>query len=452
MLRFWMSALLLVTVSVAARAHFVFIVPVDGKQQGQVVFSDSLEPDSADLLKKIAHTRFVARVGDKTVKLTPKNEGKYLSLEVPARSPTWVSGVCRYGVVSKGKTPFLLMYYCKAVVGVKAGDRLPPAPDVDLGLRLNVVPVLGGRGGPIARILWEGKPLKDVEVTLTIPGKKDHVKTISDAAGAIKLPAPEKAGMYAILAGFSEASKGNDGDKSYSVVRHYSSCVFPVALGIGAARSARAADKPAENPEATKLLADARAARANWDGFPGFSANVEVNVDGKVSRGKVKVSAKGKVDLELDGDQKGWAKGMLSSLVGHRLDDATTLTTPCAFADDVTDHPLGRSIRVLNDEFHSSYRIRDRQVIEVNRRMGDVRFTITVIENRLTADKKYLPRTYVVNNWDVKTGALRTSVTHHNTWTRVGKFDLPDSVMVVTALEGKQMTRSIRLTDYRLLK
>src|SRR6185312_14950390 len=98
------------------------------------------------------------------VKLTPKNEGKYLRLDVPAKSPTWVTGVCRYGVVSKGKTPFLLMYYCKAVVGAKPGDRLPPAPEVSAeGARLNVVPVIGGKDGPIARVLWEGKPLKDAE-------------------------------------------------------------------------------------------------------------------------------------------------------------------------------------------------------------------------------------------------------------------------------------------------
>ncbi len=50
-----------------------------------------------------------------------------------------------------------------------------------------------------------------------------------------------------------------------------------VVPGFHAAEPARKAD-----PEATKLLADARAARANWDHFPGFHADLEVNVDGKV--------------------------------------------------------------------------------------------------------------------------------------------------------------------------
>ena len=143
---------------------------------------------------------------------------------------------------------------------------------------------------------------------------------------------------------------------------------------------------------------------------------------------------------------------MLSSIVGHRMDDTTTLTTPCRFADDVTDHPLGRAIRVLNDEFHSSYRIRDKQVIEVNRRMGDLRFTITVMENRQNAEKKYLPSNYVVNYWDVKTGALKKSVTHYNTFTRIGKFDLPLSALIVTAEDGKQAARSIKLSGHALNK
>ena len=68
-------------------------------------------------------------------------------------------------------------------------------------------------------------------------------------------------------------------------------------------------------------------------------------------------------------------------IVSHRLDNSAGLDTPCAFLDDNKDHPLGRSLRVLNDEFHSSYRVRDRQIIVVNRQMKDSRFTISVLEN-----------------------------------------------------------------------
>ena len=85
---------------------------------------------------------------------------------------------------------------------------------------------------------------------------------------------------------------------------------------------------------------------------------------------------------------------------------STTAAAPrraCAFEDDVADHPLGRAIRVLSDEFHSSYRIRDRQVIVVNREMKDIRFTITVMENEVNPEGKFLPACFVVNTWDTKT-------------------------------------------------
>jgi hypothetical protein len=206
------------------------------------------------------------------------------------------------------------------------------------------------------------------------------------------------------------------------------------------------------NPEATRLLADARAARATWVGFPGFKADVEVNVDGKAVAGKVEVDAKGKVTLHLEGDAKNWARRTLESIVGHRLDNSAALNTPCAFVDEVKTHPLGRAIRVLEDEFHSSYRIRDRQVIVVNRQAGPVRFSITVMENRQSAEKRFLPACYVVNTWDAKTDTLKSSATHHNTWQRVGKFDLPRSAMVVTATGGKLEARSIKLSKVELLE
>lgn len=210
------------------------------------------------------------------------------------------------------------------------------------------------------------------------------------------------------------------------------------------------AAEPAD-PVATKLLADARAARAQWTDFPGFVADVEINLDGKVVKGKVNVNAKGKVSLEVsDEAAETWARRQLSSIAGHRIDNSAGLKTPCAFADSDATHPLGRLIKVLNDEFHSSYRIRDRQIIVVNRRMKDSRFTITVMENRLNEDKQFLPVSFVVNTWDLQSDALRSSETYHHTWQRIGKYDLPLTLLTVTASAGKQEARSLKLSNPKL--
>jgi hypothetical protein len=159
-----------------------------------------------------------------------------------------------------------------------------------------------------------------------------------------------------------------------TVTRLIASAVLLATLGLPAV--AADTEKAKANPAATKLLADARAARGSWDNFPGFRAQVEINIGGKVAKGTVEVSAKGKVTIQAPdapAESVKWAHDELAQTVGHRLDNSTALETPCAFVDDNAEDPLGRAIRVLTDEFHSSYRVRDRQIVVVNRRMNDQR-------------------------------------------------------------------------------
>ena len=199
------------------------------------------------------------------------------------------------------------------------------------------------------------------------------------------------------------------------------------------------------------------------------SPKLEINIEGQVAKGTVEVSPKGKVTVQAADatpEAAKWAKEQLASLAAHRLDNSALADTPCAFLDENKEHPLGRAIRVLDDEFHSSYRIRDRQIIVVNRQMKESRFTITVMENRLDKEDRYLPVCYVVNSWDGKTDALKSSATYHHTWERVGPFDLPATLTVVTATPGvaadrtpdialpagKQTARSLKLSEHALLK
>jgi hypothetical protein len=289
-----------------------------------------------------------------------------------------------------------------------------------------------------------------------LPGLEKPVEGKTGSDGTFSLAAPDapRSGVIAIRASHVEEKAGELDGKKYKSVKHYATFTVNLHSNLHEIADPAVAAKdspPQEDLAATKLLADARAARANWENFPGFSADLEVNIDGKVSTGTARVDAKGKVELQLaDADAAAWAKRSLSSIVGHRLPGGDEEKTPCAFADNVTDHPLGRAIKVLNDEFHSSYRIRDKQVIEVNRLMKDSRFTITVLENRQNAEKRYLPATYVVNYWDLKTHALQRAEAHYQSWQRIGRFDLPLGAMVVTSLPSKQETKSLKLSNIRV--
>jgi Protein of unknown function (DUF3386) len=269
-----------------------------------------------------------------------------------------------------------------------------------------------------------------------------------------------KAGHYGLRVRHVEAKSGQHQGKDYKEIRHYSTRVVWLDPQ---AKAEKSAVEP--NPAASKLLAEARAARALWKDFPGFSADIEVNFDGKASRGKVQVSPEGKLKLEgLDKDQEAWTRRELGSIVGHRLDSGSPRDTPCAFTDDVKDHPLGRSIRVLNDELHSSYRIRGKEIVVVNRTMKDRRFTITVLESIANAEGKYLTTSFVVDYWNLESGELLRSDAFSQTWTRVGKFDLPGLTRVIAAAREKAAgaaggdaepgftAKSLTITNHKLLE
>ena len=92
-------------------------------------------------------------------------------------------------------------------------------------------------------------------------------------------------------------------------------------LSLSASLLAVKADTPKADPGATKLLADAQDSRALWKGFGGFSADIEVNLDGKASRGKVQIGYDGKVRYQdLNKEAEAWVRPVLASIVNHHLE------------------------------------------------------------------------------------------------------------------------------------
>lgn len=455
MKRYLLALIVIVLATPAAQAHFIWIVP-DKDGTARVIFSDSLKPDSPELLGKIAKAEaFTTGEDGKPNPLKwaeSKDKNAYL-VTVPGTGARLVNAACAYGVIARGDgEPFLLNYYATAVVGA-AKDV--PVPDFGKGSdRMPLRIVQFQKGISRFQVLWQGKPLAGEEVVVLEPSKDKGVEHKTDDQGMINVYGKEsEAGVYGIRARYIEKRAGKQDGKEYKEVRHYATLVALVAIN----RIGPVDDKPKEDPAASKLLQEARAARAQWQSFPGFSANIEVNFDGKTSKGKVQVDSAGRLQFDgLDKNMEPWAKRTLGSVVGHRLDDSASKNTPCAFIDDNKDHPLGRAIRVLTDELHSSYRIRDRQIMEVNRQMKEGRFTISVLENRPNAEGKFLSIAFVVSFWSLENGELQRSEAHHQAWARVGKFDLPTTLTVITSQAEKsgaagRIAQSLTLTNHKLL-
>jgi uncharacterized protein DUF3386 len=224
-------------------------------------------------------------------------------------------------------------------------------------------------------------------------------------------------------------------------------------LGLATTCLAMASEAAESELPARELLAKARRARAVWLDFPGFRARLEVKLPGQQAVGHVTVTASGDVklaDFPADFDTAA-VQSYLESLVGHRLADPESTDDVEYVAEDKT-HPLGRLIKFVGDEkLHSSYRIRDDVVTEVNRQMGPTRFMIDVLEVERNAAGKYLPQVFTVSFWNSGSGALERTETHLNHWTPVGGFDLPRAVMLSRSSGEGSRVMQLSLSDHELL-
>ena len=139
-------------------------------------------------------------------------------------------------------------------------------------------------------------------------------------------------------------------------------------------------------------------------------------------------------------------------MVQHRMPDGQIIDGKVTYAEQNSHHPLGRLIQLGDKDRHSAYRLRDGVIREVNRDAGPLRFTISVLEIEWNHDHKYLPRSFVMNYFDAKTGALSSAHAYRNDWQRVGDFDLPKLILeIATRANGKVTTHQLEITHAKLL-
>ena len=146
-----------------------------------------------------------------------------------------------------------------------------------------------------------------------------------------------------------------------------------------------------------------------------------------------------------------WTKGQVNSVLGHRRGGEFAKgdgSYPVTFGAKDSS-PLGLLVN-LNDRLHSSYRVRNGQVTEVTRTMGDERFTITVLETRTIEGGKYLPKHFAVTYFNAKTGEILRSQQFSDTYQKVDGVWIPAQRRIVTAEKGTFQTRILELNHIRV--
>jgi hypothetical protein len=426
--------------SPSARAHFLFIrigEPAEAGRTVEVFFSEKAEAGDPRFIRKVAGAVLTLQTAPgKFQPLTVRQGDDRLRAFLPAAGPVSVTGFLEYGVL-KRETSFLLRYYPKALSGDPVSLRtLRPCPQAPLEIDATIA------GDHVTfALLRDGKPVPEAHFT-TVDDDLVNEELKGDSAGKAtwKPPSP---GFYCVYAKSVLKTPGEWKGAAYSEIREFATIAFRWPL------TRTDADR-----EAVTTFQRALAARATWEQFPGFSADVSGSVDGRPFSGKATVAASGDVSLELDESVvKRWVEEQLHSLVNHRLPPPKEGNPPILrFADQDKSHPLGRLLVFDGGQFASSYRVLDDRITVVNRNLGGQNMTITVLDDLRNAEGKQLPQSYTVQYWNADDGVLDRTESVANRWTRVGRYDLPSSVTVTTASKAGLSVRAIQFAKHKLGK
>ena len=243
------------------------------------------------------------------------------------------------------------------------------------------------------------------------------------------------------------------------------------SLPVKLAQAEPATNKPAApkpdkaDPAAYALLKAAHDARQVLPvNLTGLTAEVVFDDDGKQSTGTLTYRPQGKSEVQVAGlaeEPKAWLDDQVLSMLGHRRGGDFAQGDgrfPITFgAEGSASKRWGRLVQ-LNDNFQSAYRVRDNKVVEVTRTMGNLRFTISVLETIQAETGKYLSEHFIVSYRDARTGALQEVQGFRDAYTRLegtphGTLWLPSRRLVIffEKENDSPRMRTITLRNYKVL-
>lgn len=189
--------------------------------------------------------------------------------------------------------------------------------------------------------------------------------------------------------------------------------------------------------------------------FGGFRAELRVRLDGSLHSGTLLFKPPRTVEVKLNDEEAHRSvEQTLRSMIFHRMPprkrDGTQSQKPLRLAP-ADSHRLGRLVH-LGDRLESSYRIRDNQIFEINRQMGDTRLVITVIENQFTPMGRHLPRHFLVTLFDMETGVLKSASAYTDEYVEMEGNFLPKRRQITSTRKGRTRNLDILMEEIELLE
>jgi hypothetical protein len=434
------ASLLLAVANASAQAHFLFVricPPAEGGRVAEVYFSEYATAGDPRYIDKVADAQFWLQTTPGEFRpLALRKLPDRLRAHVPVDGTLMVAGQLDYGVLNRPSGRFLLRHYSKAVAGSpEQVNRLAPKKTP-----LEIVATFE-QDHVLLTVLLDGKPLPATTVS-TVDADLDGEELTTDEQGQATFQ-PDHSGVFCVYASHVNATSSEHQGRSYKEIREFATLSFSWPL------AAHGAD-----PEAVALFEEALGSRAAWHDFPGFSADIAGEVEGRPFSGTLNVAADGSVKLDIDEEPFAeWVQDQLESITMHRAASQTPSPDDpkpvLRFADEQVNHPLGRLLEFEGGHFATSYRVKDKQITSVNRVLDGQNMTITVLDNDRNAEGQFLPRSYTVQYWDEQTGQPLRSETVQDRWTRVGRWDLPAEHTVTTASADGFSVRGLRLSNHK---
>ena len=221
-------AVLTVTAVSTAQAHFLWLVAKPAKQpsQAHLYFSEAAAPDNPALLSRVRdpQIKLIGKDG-KAIKLTAAKGKDSIVAKLPGsvKRPAAVILSHRYGVISRGKSTFVLNYYAKHYL---AGPKQWKAVDSSKQLALDITPAWS-KGKLQLAVRWHGKPAAKAEVVIEGPGIEGAIEgaTKADGSFATKL---KQGGLFSIRVRHIEKKTGTLDGKKFDASRHYTTLALRI--------------------------------------------------------------------------------------------------------------------------------------------------------------------------------------------------------------------------------
>ncbi|MGE0469590.1 MAG: DUF3386 family protein [Nitrospira sp.] len=213
----------------------------------------------------------------------------------------------------------------------------------------------------------------------------------------------------------------------------------------------------ADDPQARELLRRAFEATARWPkDFPGFTADLTVNVNGKETSGSVTVKSPREVSVQLsDGETQKWAQEQLGMIAVHRGPRSFEESDgKYSLSMEEDGHPFGTKLNIHGS--NSFYRVKDNRITQINRKMAHpgmnpFAFTINVEESAVTQDQKNLTTKYIVYYYSPTDGKLTNVESFTDTHVRIGACDLPATRRIITYADNQVVVKNLTFKNHTLL-